>query len=151
MNKRADDTTDVFLRDILSDTSTIAMIGASARRGRASNSVMLYLHDVGYRVIPVNPVLAGQELFGERAYNSLHEIPERFDMVNVFRNVDAVPGIVDELLPLVRPKGVRYLWLQLDIVDDISAQRAREAGLAVVMDRCLRIEYARLFGQAAAK
>ena len=147
MNKQADDTDDAFIRDILRDTSTIAMIGASAKPGRASNSVMRYLQDVGYRVIPVNPGLAGQELFGERAYDSLREIPERFELVDVFRRVDAVPGIVDELLPLIGPKGVRYLWMQLDIVDDIAAERAREAGLAVVMDRCLKIEHVRLFGR----
>jgi predicted CoA-binding protein len=151
MNQQADNTTDTFIRDILRDTSTIAMIGASAEPGRASNSVMRYLQDVGYRVIPVNPGLAGEKLLGERAYDSLREIPERFDLVDVFRRVDAVPGIVDELLPLIGPKGVRYLWMQLDIVDDIAAERAREAGLAVVMDRCLKIEHVRLFGQATAK
>ncbi len=151
MNEPADDTTDALIRDLLHGTSTIAMIGASAKPGRASGSVMRYLQDVGYRVIPVNPVLAGQELFGERAYDSLREIPGRFDLVDVFRNVDAVPGIVDELLPLIGPKGVRYLWLQLDIVDEVAAARAREAGLAVVMDRCLKIEHARLFGRAATK
>jgi predicted CoA-binding protein len=128
----------------LVDTKTIAMIGASAKPERASNRVMLYLQQAGYRVIPVNPGLEGQELFGETAYASLANIPVHIDMIDVFRRVDAIPGIVDELLSLAVAKGIRYLWLQLDIYDEESATRARDAGLTVVMDRCPKIEHSRL-------
>ena len=98
-------------------------------------------------MIPVNPGLEGQELFEETVYSSLADIPLRIAMVDVFRRVDAIPGIVDELLPLAVAKGIRYLWLQLDIYDKDSATRARDAGLTVVMDRCPKIEWGRLHSE----
>lgn len=133
------------IRDILTGTTTIAMIGASSNPERASNRVMRFLQHAGYRVIPVNPFLAGRRLFEEKSYASIEDVPGRIDMVDVFRRTEAIPGLVDELLPLVKPKHIRCLWLQLDIYDAASAMRAREAGLDVVMDRCLMIEHRNLF------
>ena len=132
------------LQEILSDTQTIAVIGASANPDRPSHRVMSYLQQVGFRVIPVNPGIAGNELFGELVYASLADIPNQIDMVNVFRLTDAIPAIVEEVIPLASTKDIRYLWLQLDIYDMKSAHRARAAGLQVVMDRCLKIEHKRL-------
>ena len=137
---------DEDIRNILNDTTIIAMIGASANPERPSHRVMTYLQQIGFRVVPVNPGIAGNELLGETVYASLSDIPESIDMVNVFRRTDAIPAIVEEVLPLIQPKGIRYLWLQLEIYDIKSALSAREAGLQVVMDRCLKIEHTRLFG-----
>lgn len=132
------------IRHVLEDTHTIAMIGASQNPTRASNGVMRFLQQAGYRVIPVNPGIADSKLHGEIVYAALEDIPEQIDMVNVFRRTDAIPDVVDDVVPLVPAKAIRYLWLQLDIYDEKSARRARAAGLQVVMDRCLKIEYDRL-------
>jgi predicted CoA-binding protein len=106
---------------------------------------MKYLLRKGYHVIPVNPRAAGQEILGERVYASLSEIPEAVDVVDVFRRADAVPGIVDEAIRI----GAKVVWLQLSIRNDEAARTAEEAGLAVVMDRCMKIEYGRLSGELA--
>ena len=135
--------TDDYIRDILGDTKTIAMVGASSNPERPGNRVMLYLQAAGFRVIPVNPGIGSEGLFGETAYASLKDVPDQIDMVDVFRRANAVAGIVDELLPIVESKGIKYLWLQLGVVDEASAGRARKAGLEVVMDRCLKIEHER--------
>jgi predicted CoA-binding protein len=129
---------------ILNDTRTIAMVGASPESGSDSNGVMQYLQHAGYRVIPVNPTALGRDIHGEKVCASLADVPLRFEMVDVFRRVDAVPGIVDEVIPLIGEKGIRYLWLQFDIYDAGSAARAREAGVEVIMDRCVRTEHRRL-------
>ena len=133
--------TDDYIRDILEDTKTIAMVGASSDPERPSNQIMRYLQAAGFRVIPVNPGIGAEGLFGETAYASLEEVPDQIDMVDVFRQSDAVAGIVDELIPIIASKGIRYLWLQLGVLDETSADRARKAGLEVVMDRCLKIEH----------
>ncbi len=135
--------TDGYIRDILGNTKTIAMVGASSNPERPSNRVMQYLQAAGFRVIPVNPGIGAEGLFGETAYASLEDVADQIDMVDVFRRADAVAGIVDELLPIIESKGVKYLWLQLGVVDEASADRARVAGLEVVMDRCLKIEHKR--------
>jgi predicted CoA-binding protein len=135
---------DEYIRDILKDTKTIAMVGASNNPERPSNRVMQYLLAAGFRVIPVNPGIGAEGLFGQTAYASLKDIPDQVDMVDIFRRSDAVAGIVDELLPIIESKGVRYLWLQLGVIDEESAVRARDAGLDVIMDRCLKIEHKRL-------
>lgn len=135
--------TDDYIRDILEDTKTIAMVGASSDPERPSNQIMQYLQAAGFRVIPVNPGIGAKGLFGETAYASLEEVPDQIDMVDVFRQSDAVAGIVDELIPIIASKGIRYLWLQLGVLDETSADRARKAGLEVVMDRCLKIEHKR--------
>jgi predicted CoA-binding protein len=135
--------TDDYIRDILDDTKTIAMVGASSDPERPSNQIMQYLQAAGFRVIPVNPGIGAEGLFGETAYASLDDVPDQIDMVDVFRRSDAVAGIVDELIPIIASKGIRYLWLQLGVVDEASGDRARKAGLEVVMDRCLKIEHKR--------
>ena len=128
----------------LIDTRTIAMVGASPDPARPSYGVMRYLQKVGYRVIPVNPTAVRHSIRGERVYSSLATVPERFEMVNVFRRSSEVRGIVEEILPLIADKGIRYLWLQLQICDAVSAERARHAGIQVIMDRCVKTEHRRL-------
>jgi len=132
------------LHRILSDCRAIAMVGASTNPERDSHGVMRYLQQNGYRVIPVNPAIAGRELHGEVAYSTLADIPDSFDLVDVFRKVEAVPGIVDEVFSLREKKGVQVLWLQLGIADIKAAERARAGGITVVMNRCLKIEHSRL-------
>lgn len=133
-----------IIQQMLNKTRTIAMIGASDDPKRVSNSVMQYLQAAGYRVIPVNPTIVGEKIFGETVYARLADIPFNFELVDVFRRVDAIPGIVDEVLPLIKKSDIRYLWLQLGISDPDSAARAEAAGLEVIMDYCLKIEHKRL-------
>ncbi|NNC78214.1 MAG: CoA-binding protein [Woeseiaceae bacterium] len=140
---------DTDLRRILNDTDTIAMIGASQRGDRDSHRVMRYLQQQGYQVIPVNPTLEpGSTILGAPVYASLQDVPQDFQMVDVFRRSDAVDGIVDELLELKNPPA--FLWLQLGVVDRSAAAKASDAGIEVVMNRCVKIEHARLI-QAAGK
>lgn len=117
---------------------TIALLGASSNPERPSNDVMAFLLSKGYHVIPINPGQAGNKILGQEVYASLADIPEHIDMVDVFRNVEAVPGIIDDVLALKDKPAL--LWLQLDIIDEQSAKRAIAAGINVVMDRCPAIE-----------
>jgi O-acetylhomoserine (thiol)-lyase len=135
--------TDAKLRRILSGVRTIAMVGASTNWNRPSYFVMKYLQGKGYRVIPVNPGAAGQELQGERVYASLRDIPDKVDMVDVFRPSDAVPPIVEDAIAI----GARVVWMQLGVRNDAAAARAEAAGLEVVMNRCPKIEFGRLGGE----
>ena len=137
---------DDSLRRLLTECRTIAMVGASDDPARDSHGVMRYLQQSGYRVLPVNPTIAGNELRGEVAYGALADIPHSFDLVDVFRKVVAVPGIVDEVIALRKEKGIQALWLQLRIADAKAAERARAAGITVVMNRCIKIEHGRLLG-----
>jgi len=118
----------------------VAMAGLSANWYRPSYFAAKYLQDHGYRVLPVNPRY--QEVLGERCYASLSEIPEAVDVVDCFRRAE-------DILPIARGAveiGAKVLWMQLGVVNDEAATLARDAGLDVVMDRCMKIEYARLFG-----
>jgi predicted CoA-binding protein len=134
---------DDFIRSILRRVRTSAMVGASASEMRPSYFAMLYLRQKGYRIIPVNPHYAGQKIQGETVYASLAEIPLVPDMVQVFRkSADAGP-VVDAAIA----KGIKVIWMQLGVRDDAAAARARAAGCEVVMDRCPKIEYGRLFGE----
>ncbi len=135
------------VEDILSGVCTIAMVGASANWVRPSNFVMKYLQSKGYKVIPVNPIQAGKEILGEICYATLGDIPGSIDMVDIFRASDAAGETVDEVIPLSAGKGIRVIWMQLGVRNDAAAARAEAAGLRVIMDRCPKIEYGRLFGE----
>ncbi len=134
---------DAFLRGILNEVRMIAMVGASTNALRPSYFVMTYMQRKGYRVLPVNPRAAGETLLGERVYASLDDLPLRPDMVDVFRRPDDVPPIVDDAIRL----GARVVWLQLGVRHDEAAAKAAAHGVQVVMDRCPKIEYGRLFGE----
>ncbi len=134
---------DAFIRGILSRVKTIAMVGASTSEMRPSYFAMLYLQGKGFRVIPVNPRYAGQTLLGETVYPDLASLPLRPDMVSIFRRSEEAGAVADEAARL----GVRVVWMQLGVRDAAAAERARAAGAEVVMDRCPKIEYGRLFGE----
>ena len=138
-----DDYPDSYLRGILGRVRVIAMVGASPHWNRPSYFAMKYLQSKGYRVIPVNPAAAGQTILGEKAYAALKDIPERVDMVDVFRNSAAAGPIADEAIAI----GAKVLWMQLGVRNDEAARRAEAAGLTVVMNRCPKIEYGRLHGE----
>jgi predicted CoA-binding protein len=134
---------DSYLRDILERVRTIAAVGISASEMRPSYFAMLYLQTKGYRVIPINPRYAGQQILGEKVLASLDELATPPDMVQVFRrSADALP-VVDDAIRI----GAKVLWLQLGVRHDEAAARAAAAGLQVVQDRCPKIEYGRLFGE----
>ncbi len=126
------------VRAILEGSGTVAVIGLSDRPHRDSHRVSAYLQSVGYRVIPVNPRI--DAVLGERAYASLADVPDAVDLVDIFRRPAAVPAIVEEAIA----KGVRAIWMQIGVVHNAAADRAREAGLKVVMDRCTYTEHQRL-------
>jgi uncharacterized protein len=128
------------LRRILGACHTIAVVGLSRSWHRPSNFAAKYLQDHGYRVIPVNPMY--DEVLGERCYPSLADIPEPVDVVDCFRAADEIPGLAEQAIAI----GAKVLWTQLGIINYDAARRARGAGLEVVMDRCMKIEHARLFG-----
>ena len=141
------DYSDDHIRGILENTQTIAMVGASPNWVRPSNFAMKYLLGKGYRVIPLNPGQAGKEIHGQTVYASLTDIPGNFDMVDIFRNSAAAGPIVDEAIKLKDEKGIRVIWMQLNIINEDSAAKAEAAGLTVIMDRCPKIEYGRLFSE----
>ena len=128
------------IEHILRETKVIALVGASSNPRRDSYGVMRFLQGQGYRVIPVNPGLAGDTLNGEKVYATLADIPEKIDMVDVFRNSDAAGPVADEAVSV----GAKYIWMQLGVVNDQAAKRARAAGLKVVMNRCPKIEIPKL-------
>ena len=136
---------DATIRAILRATKTIALVGASANEARTSYIVLKYLLARGYRVFPINPGLAGQEILGQRVHASLADLPEPVDMVDVFRNSEAAGAVVDEALAL--PTLPRTIWMQLSVRNDAAAARAEAKGLQVVMNRCPKIEWGRLSGE----
>jgi uncharacterized protein len=132
----------VAVRQLLRETRTIAIVGLSPKPNRDSFGVAHYLQSAGYRIIPVNPVVAASPepaILGERCYASLHEAAKvaPIDLVNVFRNSIDVPPVVDEAIAI----QARALWLQQGIVHDAAAAKARAAGLLVVQDACIKIEH----------
>jgi predicted CoA-binding protein len=135
-----DDYPDALLRRILREVRTIAMVGASPDWNRPSYFAMKYLQIKGYRVIPVNPKATGAEILGERVYASLKDIPEKIDMVDIFRASAAVPPIVEDAIQI----GAKVVWMQIGVRNDEAARRAEQAGLTVVMNRCPKIEWGRL-------
>ncbi|HEY1630968.1 MAG TPA: CoA-binding protein [Rhizomicrobium sp.] len=138
---------DDVIKAILRSTKTIAMVGASGNDMRPSYFAMKYLLDKGFKVVPINPGMAGKEILGQTVYASLKDTPAPVDMIDIFRAADAAPGIVREALDEKDRLGVKTIWMQLGIVSEEAAALAREAGLAVVMDRCPKIEYGRLSGE----
>ena len=127
---------DIQLRRILREAHTVALVGASANWNRPSHLVMRYLQLKGYRVIPVNPGLAGQTLNGEKVYGSLRDIPDAVDVVDIFRNPAQVPPIVEDAIAI----KAKVVWMQLGIRNDEAAARLRAAGITVVQDRCMLAE-----------
>ncbi|HEV2300629.1 MAG TPA: CoA-binding protein [Stellaceae bacterium] len=137
---RHDAYTDDYLREVLSGARTIAILGASPRADRPSHRVMAYLQSRFYRTIPVNPNAAGETILGERCYAALAELPEKVEMVDVFRRASALSAAVDDAIAA----GAGIVWLQLGLRDDVAAARAEAQGLKVVMNRCPAIEIPRL-------
>ena len=137
---------DALLRKILTETKTIALVGASNKPERDSHGVMRFLQSKGYRVIPINPGLAGQTLNGETVYGSLKDIPQdktgRIDMVDIFRNSTDAAAPALEAIEI----GARFVWMQLGVVNEPAAEKVRAAGLEIVMNHCPAIEYPRLIG-----
>ena len=138
-----DDYDDKYIISVLNDAKTVAMVGASANWNRPSFFAMKYMQQKGFRVIPVNPGVAGQEILGETVMASLDEIDEPIDMVDIFRNSEAAGPITDDAIKV----GAKIIWMQLGVQNDDAAKRAEDAGLRVVMNRCPKIEYARLYGE----
>ena len=135
---------DRIIRQVLEQTTTIAMVGASASWVRPSNFAMKYLQQKKYRVIPVNPVISGTEIHGETCYAKLAEVPGPFEMVDIFRRSEDAGKIVDEAINLKNEKGIKIIWLQLGVIDHAAGARAEAAGLTVIMDCCPKIEFGRL-------
>lgn len=130
---------DEMIRTILSTPQTIAVVGCSPKPERDSHRIAQLLQRKGHRVIPVNP--GQREILGETCYDSLKDIPTPVDMVDIFRRSEFVAPIVDDAIAI----GAKIVWMQLGVIDEEAAQKAQQAGLTVVMDRCPAIEYRRLF------
>jgi predicted CoA-binding protein len=129
---------DQQIKDLLQKARTIAVVGLSSSRLRASYGVSQYMQSAGYRIIPVNP--NEQEMLGEKSYARLEDVPEKIDVVDVFRRSEFVPEIVEAAIRV----GARAIWMQEGVVNEVAAQRARDAGLFVVMDDCILREHRRL-------
>ena len=126
------------IKEILENSRTIAVVGLSDKPDRDSYRVAQYLKDHGYTIIPVNP--AKTEILGEKSYPDLSSIPSGVDIVDIFRNIEAIPGIVDEAIQI----KAKVVWMQLGLAHNESARKAREAGLIVVQSKCLKIEHSRM-------
>jgi uncharacterized protein len=123
---------------ILKNARTVAVVGISHKEDRDSNKVARYLKEHGYQMIPVNPKY--REVLGETCYASLHDVPHHIDVVDIFRNIEAIPAIVDEAIAV----SADCVWMQLGLADNEAAAKARAAGLKVVMNRCTKIEHSKL-------
>ena len=138
---------DMMMQRVLKDTRTIAIAGASPNWVRPSNFAMKYLLGKGYKVHPINPGHAGKEIWDQTVYASLADVPGPIDMLDIFRNSAAAGDLVDEAISLKDEKQIKIVWLQLGVINHEAAARAEAAGLIVIMDRCPKIEYGRLFGE----
>lgn len=136
---------DNYIRGILNTVKNVAVVGASPGDNRPSMFVVKYLSERGYKVFPINPGRAGQEIGGRKTYARLADVPENIDMVDVFRNAASVPPILDEVLAL--PHRPAIFWMQQGVRNDDAAAKAEAAGMKVVMNRCPKIEYGRLSGE----
>jgi predicted CoA-binding protein len=133
-------TRDEDIAALLRETRTIALVGASDNPGRASYGVMKFLQSQGYRVIPVNPSITGEHVHGEFVWRELGQIGEPIDLVDIFRNSANAAAAVDDAIAV----GAKAVWMQLGVINEPAAAKAEAAGLKVVMDRCPKIEFARL-------
>lgn len=138
---------DSHIRNILRSVRSIAFVGASTHWKRPSYFAMKYLQKKGFKIVPVNPGRGGNTILREPVYTSLADIPEGTDMVDIFRTSEEAGAITDEVIKVAKKKGVKVLWMQLGVRDDEAAKRAEAAGLTVIMNRCPKIEYARLSGE----
>jgi uncharacterized protein len=138
---------DSYIADILRQARIIAMVGASATSNRPSYFAMKYLLGKGYRVLPVNPTAAGQSILGQRVFASLAELPAPVDIVDIFRSSAAALEITREAIALKARLDIKVIWMQLGVRNAAAAAEAEAAGLAVVMNRCPKIEYGRLSGE----
>ena len=134
------ETSDSQILDILQQVRTIALVGASEETSRPSHEVMHYLQRQGYRVIPVNPHLAGQQLLGETVYADLESLPVAVEMADLFLAVQRTDAVIDQAIAMRIP----VVWLQIGVINHQGAERARRAGIKVVMDRCPKMEIPRL-------
>ncbi len=128
-------TTDKELQKLLIETKTIAVVGASPKPWRDSGEIAAFLIRKGYKVFPVNPKY--DEVLGEKCYHDLKSIPEKIDLVDIFRNPNEVEPVIDEAIAI----GAKAVWMQLGVVNESAAKKAERAGLGVVMDRCIAIEH----------
>jgi predicted CoA-binding protein len=135
--------TDSEMKEILSTAKVIASVGLSSNPEKDSYEVGQYLQEQGYRIIPVNPT--ADKILGEKSYPSLSAVPEKIDVVQIFRKPEDVPPVVEEAIRV----GARVVWMQEDIVNEDAAARAREAGLQVIMDACMRKSHQRLMGEGS--
>ena len=138
---------DTYIAGILGGIKSVAMIGASANTSRPSYFVLKYMIAKGYRVIPINPGLAGQEIAGQTVAASLADLAGPIDMIDIFRNSEAALEVVREAIPLKEKLGLKVIWMQLSVRHDVAAAEAEAVGLKVVMNRCPKIEYGRLSGE----
>mgnify|MGYP001205704769 CR=1 FL=1 len=138
---------DSKLRRILRDVKTFAMVGASSVWRRPSYYAMTYLQHKGFRIIPINPARAGETVLGEKVYGSLSDVPYQLDMVDIFRTSLEAYKITKDVIANKDKLGLKYLWMQLTVRNDMAAELAEKAGLEVVMDRCPKIEFGRLSGE----
>jgi predicted CoA-binding protein len=132
---------------VLHSVRRIALVGASPNWRRPSYFAMKYLLGKGYEILPVSPRCAGQDILGRRCYTSLAEVPAPIDMVDIFRNSEAAGQVTDEAIALAPEKGIKVIWMQLGVRNDAAAERAKAAGLTVIMDRCPKIEFGRLHAE----
>ena len=138
---------DQKIRRILRDVKTFALVGASTVWRRPSYYAMSYLQHKGFKIIPINPARAGDTVLGEKVYGSLADVPHPLDMVDIFRTSEEALVITKDVIKNKDNKGIKYLWMQLTVRNDIAAELAEEAGLEVIMDRCPKIEFGRLSGE----
>ena len=141
---------DKFLRETLTNTETIAMVGVSMKEIRPSYFVARYLDLKGYRIVPINPGHAGETLFGQMIYPSLEDIPEDvgpIHMVDIFRRSDQVGPVVDTAIKALMHRGLKTIWMQIGVINEDAAAVAEAAELDVIMNRCPKIEHQRLFGE----
>jgi len=138
---------DTLIKSILRSVKTIAMVGASGNSIRPSYFAMMYLLNKGYKIIPINPGLAGKEILGQKVYASLKDVPAPVDMVDIFRESQYAPEIARNVVAEKTRLGVKILWMQLGVISPEAEKIAQDAGLTAIMDRCPKIEHGRFSGE----